>query len=173
MTNQTTILYQTTTQTPLGQIVIIADQNYVYLVKFSDTPNLDNITQKLCKTYHAILEQGPTKISAALKTEFQLYFNGQLKKFTIPLYPTGTSFQKQAWEQLRTINYGESYSYSQQAASIKKTSAARAVARANASNLIAIMIPCHRIIGKNGKITGYNGGMYRKEWLLNHEQKNK
>lgn len=173
MINQKNILFQTTTQTPLGQVIIIADQFYVYLVKFNDTPNLDNFIQKLRKTYNTTLEFGHTKASIILKTELQLYFNGQLEKFTTPLLLTGTNFQKQAWKELNTINYGETQSYSQQASNIKKPSAKRAVARANASNLIAIIIPCHRVIGKNGKITGYNGGTHRKEWLLNHEQKYK
>lgn len=171
MTHQKNTFYQTTTQSPLGSITIISDQLYVYLVKFSDTPNLKNTIQKLCKNYDATLVWGITNTSTNLETELQLYFNGQLKKFTTPLFLTGTIFQKNVWEQLNAIDYGATCSYSQQATTIKQASAIRAVAKANASNPIIIVIPCHRVIGKNGNITGYNGGIHRKEWLLQHEQK--
>lgn len=171
MKNQKIIFYQTTTQTPIGQVTIIADQSYIYLVKFSDTKNLENIIKKLCKAYHAILEQGTTQISTALNIELQDYFNGKLKTFTTPVLTTGTCFQKHAWQELDFISYGTTCSYSKQAIRIKNPSATRAIAGAYASNLIAIMIPCHRVIGKNGKISGYNGSTYRKEWLLNHEKK--
>ncbi|WP_455393025.1 methylated-DNA--[protein]-cysteine S-methyltransferase [[Eubacterium] cellulosolvens] len=97
------------------------------------------------------------------------YFQGTRKKFTIKLQPQGTDFQKQVWNQLMKIPFGETASYKNVAEAIGKEKAVRAVGNANGSNNISIIIPCHRVIGNNGKLVGYGGGLDRKQWLLDHE----
>lgn len=170
-TSKSKILYQLKLQTPIGQMIAISDNSHMYLLKFSDCCDMQTAIKKLCKTHNALLKEESCELLMLLKSELQQYFEGTLKNFTVPVWTTGTSFQKHAWMVLISIGYGETRSYSQQATGVKKPTAVRAVARANASNLIAIVIPCHRIIAKNGNISGYNGGTYRKEWLLNHEKK--
>ncbi|MBN1874809.1 MAG: methylated-DNA--[protein]-cysteine S-methyltransferase [Anaerolineae bacterium] len=97
------------------------------------------------------------------------YFSGTRTMFDVPLAPEGTDFQKMVWQELRNIPYGQTASYGDIANSIGKPKASRAVGAANGKNPIPIIVPCHRIIGSNGKLTGYGGGLWRKEWLLKHE----
>jgi O-6-methylguanine DNA methyltransferase len=104
-----------------------------------------------------------------LRDELTGYFAGRLETFSLPLAPCGTQFQQAAWQQLLRIPYGETRSYAQQAQAIGKHGAARAVGAANARNPIAIVIPCHRVIGADGCLTGYASGLEHKRWLLAHE----
>lgn len=110
---------------------------------------------------HPILEQAATELDE--------YFNGSRRTFATPLAPEGTEFQCKVWKALGRIPYGESRSYSQLARQIGSPAAVRAVGAANGRNQIAIIVPCHRVIGSNGKLTGYAGGMETKAWLLEHE----
>jgi len=103
------------------------------------------------------------------KEELNQYFSGALQKFTVPLSPTGTRFQRLVWDSLLTIPFGKSVSYQYIAAQINNPKAVRAVGNANGKNPIAIIIPCHRVIGKNGSLTGYSWGEEAKSWLLQHE----
>lgn len=104
---------------------------------------------------------------------FQLeeYFSGKRKTFSLPLNPKGTEFQKHIWSLLQEIPYGKTISYSKLALKAGDINLTRAVGPANGANKIAIVIPCHRVIGSNGKLTGYAGGLWRKEWLLNLERR--
>ncbi len=106
-----------------------------------------------------------------LKIELTHYFQGNLKSFSIPLNPQGTAFQQNVWESLNQIPYGETRTYLQQSQILNQPKAIRAVANANGKNKIVILIPCHRIIGSNGKLTGYAGGIEKKRFLLQLEQK--
>jgi methylated-DNA-[protein]-cysteine S-methyltransferase len=99
------------------------------------------------------------------------YFKGIRKRFSLKLLPRGTPFQKRVWQQLKKIPYGKTASYGDVARAIGKPHAFRAVGGANNKNPIGIIIPCHRVIGSNGKMVGYGSGIWRKEWLLEHEQK--
>jgi O-6-methylguanine DNA methyltransferase len=99
------------------------------------------------------------------------YFIGTRKEFDLPLHLLGTSFQKSVWLGLLQIPYGETRSYKKQSIFLGNEKAIRAVAGANGENGIAIIIPCHRVIGENGSLTGYGGGLQRKKWLLDHERK--
>ncbi|WP_129595879.1 methylated-DNA--[protein]-cysteine S-methyltransferase [Anaerophilus nitritogenes] len=99
------------------------------------------------------------------------YFNGIRKKFNINFYIEGTDFQKKVWNALLEIPYGKTTSYQELAKHIGNENAVRAVGGANHKNNISIMIPCHRVIGKNGKLTGYAGGLWRKKWLIEHEKR--
>ncbi len=99
------------------------------------------------------------------------YFKGQRKQFFLNLKPRGTDFQKAVWQQLEKIPFGETASYGEIARSLGRPYASRAVGSANGKNPIAIIIPCHRVIGSDGRLTGYGGGLWRKEWLLMHERR--
>jgi AraC family transcriptional regulator of adaptative response/methylated-DNA-[protein]-cysteine methyltransferase len=104
-----------------------------------------------------------------LRRELAGYFGGGLTRFTVPVDAHGTAFQAAVWEELRRIPYGETRSYAQVARAIGRPSAVRAVARANATNPVAILVPCHRVIGSDGSLTGYGGGLWRKQRLLEIE----
>jgi len=113
--------------------------------------------------------QGANEHFHLLKQQIDEYFEGKRTVFTVPLFTPGTDFQQSVWEVLQTIPYGSTRSYKQQAIAINKPEAVRAVANANGLNRISIIIPCHRVIGSDGNLTGYGGGLWRKKWLLEFE----
>jgi methylated-DNA-[protein]-cysteine S-methyltransferase len=104
------------------------------------------------------------------KQQLTAYFAGTLTEFDLPLQMRGTTFQQQVWDMLKTIPYGTTISYWELAQQIGHPKASRAVGLANGHNPVSIVVPCHRVIGANGKLTGYGGGLDRKQWLLNHER---
>lgn len=106
-----------------------------------------------------------------MKDELERYFTSQLQTFTTPLFLTGTPFQNAVWQTLQKIPYGHTRSYKEIAVELAKPTAFRAVAQANAANMLSIIIPCHRVINSDQKMGGYSGGLARKEWLLTHEMK--
>lgn len=106
---------------------------------------------------------------ADVRTQLAEYFAGTRQEFELPLNPTGTAFQQRVWGALREIPYGETSSYGRTAAAIGAPDAARAVGLANGQNPISIIVPCHRVVGANGSLTGYGGGLPAKQWLLAHE----
>jgi methylated-DNA-[protein]-cysteine S-methyltransferase len=110
---------------------------------------------------------------AETKEQLTAYFAGNLTEFDLPLQMAGTNFQKRVWEALKTIPYGITISYGKLAQEIGQPNASRAVGLANGQNPISIIVPCHRVIGANGKLTGYGGGIERKQWLVHHEQLNR
>ena len=114
------------------------------------------------------------KISSLLsdcRTQLDAYFSGELREFDLPLEPAGTDFQRSVWEALLTIRYGSTESYMALAKRLGNVKKIRAVGTANGRNPVAIIIPCHRVIGSDGSLTGYGGGLWRKQWLLEHEKK--
>lgn len=117
---------------------------------------------------HAVCEETPVIKQAV--SELQEYFEGRRREFTVPLHPQGTDFQLRVWQVLRTIPYGKTWSYKQVATAAGNPKASRAVGMANNRNPIAIIIPCHRVIGANGRLVGYAGGLDVKEKLLEIEQ---
>jgi methylated-DNA-[protein]-cysteine S-methyltransferase len=106
---------------------------------------------------------------APVVEQLEAYFAGERRTFDLPLAPTGTPFQRQVWEELARIPYGETVSYAELAARAGRPGAARAAGAANGRNPISIVLPCHRVVGSSGALTGYAGGMERKRWLLAHE----
>jgi methylated-DNA-[protein]-cysteine S-methyltransferase len=112
----------------------------------------------------------PPRVIAACLAQLDEYFRGERQEFELELDPEGTDFQKVVWWQLLTIPYGQTVSYLAIARSIGNEKAIRAVGAANGQNPISIVIPCHRVVGSNGQLTGYGGGLWRKAWLLNHEK---
>jgi methylated-DNA-[protein]-cysteine S-methyltransferase len=109
--------------------------------------------------------------SEACKKQLDEYFKGERKDFSVPCQLLGTPFQKEIWNKLVTIPFGEKISYLELGKKVNSPNASRAVGNANSKNIILIVLPCHRVIGENGDLTGYAGGMWRKKWLLEHEGK--
>ena len=162
-------LFSTRIPTPLGQMVAAAHGAGVVFLDFADRPGLDESIRAaaLASDDGAAIVPGRHPHLTELAAQLGAYFRGALRAFTVPLDPrVGTRFQRRAWEYLRTIPYGQTRTYGQQAAAIGRAGAARAVGRANGANPLCIVVPCHRVVGA---LTGYGGGLARKRWLLNHE----
>lgn len=155
--------------TPLGPMIAIGDDEGIYLLEFAERRMLETELKQLEKYFNASILPGTNKSIKELKKQLNEYFEGKRRQFDVPLRTFGTEFQKKAWNALLKIPYGKTRSYKMQAEIIGHPKAVRAVGTANGCNRIAIVIPCHRVIGENGKLTGYGGGLWRKQWLLNHE----
>jgi AraC family transcriptional regulator of adaptative response/methylated-DNA-[protein]-cysteine methyltransferase len=155
--------------TPLGTMVAISDDRFLYFLEFLSQRGLEHGMRRLKQSMSSIIIPGCAQPTYSIEAELQLYFSGKLQQFTTPLFLIGSDFQKKVWAELKKIPYGETRSYLEVAKSIQYPSAFRAVARANSTNRIAIVIPCHRVINHNGKLGGYAGGLDRKEWLLHFE----
>jgi len=142
----------------------------ICLLEFADRRMIETQLVRLRRLLDAEILPGLSDHISDLSEQLTEYFNGTRRTFDVSLLTPGTPFQQLTWGCLRSIPYGETRSYQQQAEAIGRPSAVRAVARANGDNRIAILIPCHRVIGKNGKLTGYGGGLWRKEYLLHLER---
>lgn len=158
--------------TPIGPMFVCATDTGICLLEFVDRRMLETEFKDLQRLLHAKIITGENDHIKQLKKELVAYFEGKCKTFTVPLHTPGTEFQNLVWQGLLTIPYGEKATYKAQAEKIGKPSAVRAVGTANGCNRISILVPCHRVIGSNGELTGYGGGLERKRWLLNHEQSN-
>ena len=141
---------------PIGWIEIIGEGKEVISIKFLDEEPIHN-------------GEVPEELANAV-TQIHEYFEGKRKKFSIPLRMKGTEFQKKVWKELQKIPFGKTASYKEIAAKIGKENASRAVGNANNQNNHVVVIPCHRVIGSGGELVGFGGGLWRKEWLLNHEK---
>jgi O-6-methylguanine DNA methyltransferase len=151
--------------TPLGMMTAISEPEGIVAVDFHDSINLKSSLQGLTN----VAETGFNDHLLMVKQEIEEYFAGKLKEFTVKLSLRGTDFQKKVWTELMKIPYAKTRTYSQQAMSLQDIKSIRAVAAANGKNKIAIIIPCHRVIGSDGSLTGYAGGLWRKKWLLEFE----
>ena len=171
-TSETVVLKASWVDTLLGPMLAIADNEKLYLLEFADRRGLEKEIETLRKRHKAAIIPGETSAITTIKKELADYFSGKLKVFQTPLHIVGSTFQKQAWQALQKIPYGETRSYLTQAKVIGNEKAFRAVANANGANQFAIVIPCHRIIQHNGDLGGYGGGKARKEWLILHEKQN-
>jgi AraC family transcriptional regulator, regulatory protein of adaptative response / methylated-DNA-[protein]-cysteine methyltransferase len=155
--------------TPLGPMFAAANEQGLCLLEFTDRRALESEFTDLEKRLQAQFLPGTNSILEQTEQQIAEYFSGQRQRFSIPLLTPGTDFQQQVWQSLQAIPFGETRSYKQQAENMNKPKAVRAVATANGCNRIAIIIPCHRVIGSDGSLTGYAGGLHRKQWLLEHE----
>ena len=144
-------------------------EDAVRLLEFTGASLLDEQWQHLTAKLRCRLTPGPCAVGRRMEAELAAYFAGTSASFSTPLQPVGTSFQQGAWQALSAIPYGETRSYGEQARMVGRPSAVRAVARANGANPIAIVVPCHRVIGADGTLTGYGGELWRKRWLLDLE----
>ena len=142
---------------PLGVVKIIADMSGITAVKFIDES--------------AVEKAQPNMLTELAASQLQAYFAGTLTQFNVPLAAAGSLFQQRVWQQLCKVPFGTTCSYSAIATALVNPKAVRAVGAANGKNPIAIIVPCHRVIGANGTLTGYAGGLDKKAWLLKHEQR--
>jgi AraC family transcriptional regulator of adaptative response/methylated-DNA-[protein]-cysteine methyltransferase len=157
-------------ETPLGTMFACAAEQGICLLEFTDRKMLETELKTLAKQLNANIIQGANPHFDVLKQQLAEYFEGKRKTFTVPLYFPGTPFQQTIWTVLQTISYGTTSSYKQQAIAVSRPEAIRAIANANGMNRISILVPCHRVIGEDGSLTGYGGGIWRKKWLLDFEK---
>ena len=156
-----TVFYSTMTS-PIGELTLTSDGDAVtgvYMHRQKSAPQRNEDWKR------------DDDLLGTVREELQAYFAGELKDFDLSLAPQGTEFQQRVWRALRDIPYGETISYGELAARIGQPNASRAVGMANGQNPISIVVPCHRVIGADGTLTGYGGGIERKRWLLAHESK--
>ena len=155
-------------ETPLGTMVCVCDATHLHLLEFADRKELPKELGKLSASAGTI-KSGQTQITRALDEQLRSYFAGDLKNFEVPLKLHGTTFTQSVWQALQQLPFGQTSSYGDLANALGNPTATRAVARANGANQIAILIPCHRVIGSDGSLTGYAGGLWRKRALLELE----
>ena len=157
-------LARTVTESPIGELTILATDDAVVAIHFGDD-RVDNRAAldvvDVPHGEHSVLDEAVRQLDE--------YFAGDRLEFDLPLEPNGTPFQRQAWNALCTIPYGETISYGEQARRLGDRNKSRAVGAANGKNPIPIVVPCHRVIGANGHLTGFGGGIGVKAWLLDHE----
>jgi AraC family transcriptional regulator of adaptative response/methylated-DNA-[protein]-cysteine methyltransferase len=156
--------------TPLGDMLAVTDDAALHLFEFHDRTALATEMRRIEQRFGAVVA-GTTAASDALAGELAEYFAGARTTFTARIVQRGSAFTSQVWDALREIPCGETRSYSQIANRIGRPAAVRAVARANGANQVAILVPCHRVIGADGTLVGYGGKLWRKKWLLDHEQR--
>ena len=171
-TNQKTVINLVRFTTPIGPMFAGATRHGLCLLEFTDRRMLETEFKDLRKRLNSVILPGETEILTQTQSELSQYFEGKRKDFSIPLDTPGTDFQQSVWQMLQKIPYGETRSYKEQAIAINNPRAVRAVASANGHNRVAIIIPCHRVIGSDGSLTGYGGGLHRKQWLLDLEREN-
>lgn len=156
--------------TPIGPMFACASEKGLCLLEFTDRRMLETEFKDLRHRLNAVILPGENPHLNQVQREIQDYFSGRRKTFTVPLHAPGTAFQQSVWTALQDIPYGQTRSYKEQAVVLGKPKAVRTLASANGHNRIGIIIPCHRIIGSDGHLTGYGGGLHRKKWLLDFEK---
>ena len=148
-------MFKRSMSTPLGPLVLEVEDGYLTQAQFSEEDPGES-------------DDDPVLVQA--EAQLRQYFKGELEEFDLPLRPHGTDFDQKVWTELKEVPYGRTSTYGFLANKLENPGAIRAVGRANGRNPLAIIVPCHRIIGSDGKLTGYAGGLRRKHWLLQHEQ---
>ncbi len=147
-------------ESPLGELLVVGDGQHLtglYLPSHKGAEQPDASWRR------------DSALFAPVRSELQEYFAGQRRTFDVPLHPAGTPFQQRVWQELVRIPFGTTISYAELARRIGRPTASRAVGHANGQNPISIIVPCHRVIGANGRLTGYAGGLDKKRWLLDFE----
>lgn len=153
-------MYYTLIESPIDSLLLTGNGRYLTGIYMDGDACLRALRQPG--------DEKPEMFAQAIE-QLDAYFAGQLQDFDLPLEPSGTAFQKQVWRALRQIPYGQTTSYKAIAEAVGAPRAVRAVGSANGRNPLPVVVPCHRVVGANGKLTGYSGGLGRKEWLLAHE----
>jgi AraC family transcriptional regulator of adaptative response/methylated-DNA-[protein]-cysteine methyltransferase len=157
--------------TPLGVMLAVADDEGLRLLEFADRRATERELSILRKRLRTNIVPGEHPHLDSVRAQLADYFSGKNLEFDVPIAPVGSDFQMRAWKILRSIPIGETRSYSWMAKKLGDEGARRAVGRANGTNMICIVIPCHRVIRADGTLCGYGGGLWRKKWLLDHERK--
>lgn len=168
-TDGVTVIYLQVLETPLGNMLACATDKGICLLEFIDRRAFVTELKDLKRLLRASIEAGTNQHLIALEKQLNEYFLKTRTVFDLPLITPGTEFQNIVWKKLMDIPYGETRSYKQQSIAVGNSGAIRAVGTANGANRIAIVIPCHRVIGEDGSLTGYGGGLKRKRWLLDFE----
>lgn len=156
-------LYRTSIDSPIGELTIVADDDAVVAIRF------DTDRDRRRPDVLAAVELADHPVLIAAVRQLNEYFAGERTEFELSIAPTGTEFQLDAWQALCQVPYGTTVSYGEQAAAMGDRRKARAVGAANGRNPIPIVVPCHRVVGSNGHLTGFAGGIEAKAWLLDHE----
>ena len=169
MNKRANTAYVSEIDTPLGTMCAAATDTHLVLLEFVDRPHLPDELARIGRRLGAPCVPGERPIHAVLRSQFAEYYAGTRASFDVPLLYPGTEFQERVWSELLRIPPGTTCSYLSLAKAIGNAAAVRAVARANGDNRIAILIPCHRVIGADGSLTGYGGGLWRKQRLLDLE----
>jgi len=158
------MFHTTTMDSPVGELRLIAGENGLRAILWGaeDAERIASIDDELVEGTTAVLDEAISQLEE--------YFAGTRREFDLPLDPAGTEFQQSAWMVLRTIPYGQTISYGQQAEQLGDPNKARAVGAANGKNPLSIVVPCHRVVGSNGHLTGFAAGIDVKSWLLDHER---
>lgn len=166
----TATLIHTLLKTPLGEMEVAVFQNKLCLFDFVHRKSADKIKDRVTRFFNAGFETGEHELFDTVKEKLEAYLSGKLFEFDIPLAFSGSEFQNKVWKQLLNIPYGETNSYASLTKKIGEPTLIRAVAGANGANCLAILVPCHRVIGTDGNLVGYAGGITTKRHLLNLER---
>lgn len=161
----------TTFDSPIGRLIAAAVDDGICWLDFAEESRSERNLATMRQRFFTEVVPGEHQWLRLLRDELAAFFDGRITEFTVPVVPRGTPFQERVWNELCRIPHGTTISYEELASRIGQPTAVRAVANANGQNRINILIPCHRVIGKNGDLTGYGGGLSRKRQLLDHEQR--
>lgn len=164
-------LFAARIDTPLGAMLAVADDEGMRLLEFTDRRALERELTILRRRLRTSVVPGEHPHLDTIRAQVADYFSGKNLEFDLPLAPVGSEFERRTWDLLRTIPTGETRSYGWMAEQLGIRKAQRAVGRANGSNMLCLIIPCHRVIRSDGTLCGYGGGVWRKKWLLDHERK--
>lgn len=155
--------------TPLGHMIAAAGEERLVMLEFADRRMLHTQFKRLARYLQCAFELGDHGVLSKTRRQLAEFFAGERREFDLPVQAPGTPFQRRVWTALTRIPAGATRSYAEQARAIGRPAAVRAVARANGDNPVAIVVPCHRVIGSDGSLTGYGGGLWRKQALLDRE----
>lgn len=159
-------------ETPLGPMIAGMTEEGLCLLEFTNRVKLDKEFDELKRLLNADIVYSRNRYADQIEQELKEYFAGSRKNFTIPLHTPGNDFVRSVWDTLLNIPYGVTWTYKEQSIEMNQPKAIRAIAATNGRNRIAIIIPCHRVIGSNGSLTGYAAGIDKKKWLINFEREN-
>lgn len=154
---------------PIGVMQIGATEDSLLFIEYADSPNCQKKIDSLITSLSATICNEPSLFHSVITQQLDEYFAGKRREFSIKFQTIGTEFQQSVWHSLLAIPYGATTTYKQQSLAMNNPLAIRAIASTNAKNCINIVIPCHRVVGTNGSLTGYSGGIWRKRWLLDFE----
>ncbi len=161
----------TSIKTPVGELIAGATDAGICLLDWKYRKMLPAIQRRISTGLNDVFEEGNHPLLQQMRCELDEYFTGKRMEFSVPLQTVGSPFQKSVWDSLSRIPYGRTVTYMHQARVYGDEKAIRAIATANGANSISVIIPCHRVIGADGALTGYAGGLSTKRWLLEHERK--
>ena len=165
-----TVVHVSRILTPLGPMLVGTTDEALCLLEFVDRRMLPNQVNRIRSRLRAVFVPDANGVTRLVEEAIEAYFAGRLLDFDLPLELCGSDFQREVWHALREIPYGETRSYAELASAIGRPAAVRAVGRANGMNAHAIVVPCHRVVGADGRLVGYGGGLWRKQRLLDLER---